>query len=118
MFQMDDNEKTIGINHEEDVQSAQSLLGEDDVAMLEYYLNDDGARGYFGRAAQFLDDFIESGVKEGRFTEEQAREDLQIALWYAYIYNNLDKYGAYWSVAEWMPASEKNAKGCGAWYYG
>ena len=117
MFQMEDNEKTNGINQEENANCAASLLGEDDVAMLEYYLNDDGARSYFWRGLQFLEDFIESGVKEGRFTEEQAREDLQIALWYAYIYNNLDKYGAYWSVAEWMPSSEKNAKGCGAWYY-
>lgn len=117
MFQMEDNEKTNGINQKENAERAASLLSEDDVAMLEYYLNDDGARGYFGRAAQFLEDFIESGVKEGRFTEEQAREDLQIALWYAYIYNNLDQYGAYYSVTEWMPASEKNAKGCGAWYY-
>lgn len=114
---MEDNEKTNGINHEENENYAASLLGEDDVAMLEYYLNDDGARSYFGRGMQFLDDFIESGINEGRFTEEQAKEDLQIALWYAYIYNNLDKYGAYWSVAEWMPSSEKNAKGCGAWYY-
>ena len=117
MFQMEDNEKTNGINQEENANRAASLLCEDDVAMLEYYLNDDGARSYFGRGMQFLDDFIESGVKEGRFTEEQAREDLQIALWYAYIYNNLDRYGAYYSVTEWMPASEKNAKGCGAWYY-
>lgn len=114
---MEDNEKTNGINHEENANRAASLLGEDDVAMLEYYLNDDGARSYFWRGMQFLEDFIESGVKEGRFTEEQAREDLQIALWYAYIYNNLDQYGAYYSVTEWMPASEKNAKGCGAWYY-
>ena len=114
---MEDNEKTNGINQKENAERAASLLGEDDVAMLEYYLNDDGARGYFGRAAQFLDDFIESGVAEGRFTEEQAREDLQIALWYAYTRNNLDQYGAYYSVTEWMPASEKNAKGCGAWYY-
>ena len=117
MFQMEDNEKTNGINQEENANRAASLLGEDDVAMLEYYLNDDGARSYFWRGLQFLEDFIESGVKEGRFTEEQAREDLQIALWYAYIYNNLDQYGAYYSVTEWMPASEKNARGCGAWYY-
>ena len=114
---MEDNEKTNGINQEENAERAASLLGEDDVAMLEYYLNDDGARSYFWRGMQFLEDFIESGVKEGRFTEEQAREDLQIALWYAYIYNNLDQYGAYYSVTEWMPASEKNARGCGAWYY-
>ena len=114
---MEDNEKMNGINHEENENCAASLLGEDDVAMLEYYLNDDGARSYFWRGMQFLEDFIESGVKEGRFTEEQAREDLQIALWYAYIYNNLDQYGAYYSVTEWMPSSEKNARGCGAWYY-
>ena len=62
MFQMEDNEKTNGINQKENAERAASLLSEDDVAMLEYYLNDDGARGYFGRAAQFLDDFIESGV--------------------------------------------------------
>ncbi len=114
---MENEKRPDGINQEENAEHAQSLLSEDDVAMLEYYLADDGARSYFGRGMQFLDDFIESGINEGRFTEEQAKEDLQIALWYAYIYNNLDQYGAYYSVTEWMPASEKNARGCGAWYY-
>ena len=44
MFQMEDNEKTNGINQKENAERAASLLSEDDVAMLEYYLNDDGAR--------------------------------------------------------------------------
>ena len=35
MFQMEDNEKTNGINQEENANCAASLLGEDDVAMLE-----------------------------------------------------------------------------------
>ena len=32
-------------------------------------------------------------------------------------YNNLDEYRYYYKTADWMKASEKNAQGCGAWYY-
>lgn len=78
---------------------------------------DDGASGYFGKMIQWLDNFIEQGIQEGRFTEKQARQDLQIALWYSFAYNNLDSYRCYCKAAEWMKDSEQNAKGCAAWYY-
>ena len=35
----------------------------------------------------------------------------------AYAWNNLDEYDSYYKAAQWMPASEKNAQGCGTWYY-
>ena len=92
-----------------------SLLSAADIATLKSYEGE--VSSYFGRMYTFLTDFIDSGVKAGRFTENQAREDLTIALWYSYACNNLDEYLFYYRAAQWMPFSEKNAKGCGAWYY-
>lgn len=66
---------------------------------------------------QWLEDFIKNGVEEGKFTEKQAHQDLQIALWYAFACNNIDDYIHYYQAAEWMKASEKNAAGCATWYY-
>ena len=66
---------------------------------------------------QWLEDFIERGVKEGTFTQRQARQDLQIALWYSFACNNLDEYQYYYKAADWMKGSEKNAAGCAMWYY-
>ena len=60
----------------------------------------------------YIVDFVRKGVKEGRFTEEQARADLQIALWYSYSCINLTSYEYYYRAMQWMPDSEKNAKGC------
>lgn len=62
----------------------------------------------------YLDKFVERGVKEGRFTEQQAAEDLELSLWYGFAYNNLDIYPAYYRSLEIMKPAEKNAKGCGA----
>ncbi|MCI8418081.1 MAG: hypothetical protein HFI33_11420 [Lachnospiraceae bacterium] len=92
-----------------------SLLGVKEISALEAF--DEGATGYFGRMVDYLEHFIETGVKQGRFTQEQAREDLEIALWYAYACNNVDDYEHYYMAAQWMPASEKYASGCGPWYY-
>lgn len=92
-----------------------SLLSAEDIEILGSF--DEGTAGYFGKMIHWLDGFIEQGVQEGRFTQRQARQDLQIALWYAFAYNNLDEYPYYFQAAQWMPASEKNAQGCGAWYY-
>ena len=92
-----------------------SLLSAEDIETLESF--DEGTSGYFGKMLRWLKEFIESGVKEGRFTEKQARQDLQIALWYAFACNNLDDYIHYYQAAEWMKDSEKNAAGCGTWYY-
>ena len=92
-----------------------SLLSAEDIETLGSF--DEGVSGYFWRMLQWLEDFIKNGVEEGRFTEKQARQDLQIALWYAFACNNLDDYIHYYQAAEWMKDSEKNAAGCATWYY-
>ena len=60
-----------------------------------------------GKMLHWLEDFIKSGVEEGRFSEKQAHQDLQIALWYSFACNNLDDYIHYYQAAEWMKDSEK-----------
>lgn len=90
-----------------------SLLSAEDIATLESF--DEGVSGYFGRMLQWLENFIKNGVEEGRFSEKQAHQDLQIALWYAFACNNLDDYIHYYQAAEWMKDSEKNAAGCATW---
>lgn len=92
-----------------------SILTPEDIRRLESY--DNGATGYFYRMLDDLENCIRTGVSQGRFTEEQAREDLQVALWYSFACNNVDEYEYYYKAAQWMPASEKNAGGCGVWYY-
>ena len=56
---------------------------------------------------RWLEDFIKSGVEEGRFSEKQAHQDLQIALWYAFASNNLNDYIHYYRTVEWMKDSRK-----------
>ena len=92
-----------------------SLLSKDDIETLESF--DEGVCGYFGKMLQWLENFIKNGVEEGRFSEKQAHQDLQIALWYAFACNNMDDYISYYRAVEWMKDSEKNAAGCGTWYY-
>lgn len=92
-----------------------SLLSPEDIAAMESYL--EASSGYFYQVLEYLGDFIEKGQKEGRFTERQARRDLQIALWYAYACLNVDEYEYYYRAAQWLPDSEPAAKGCGTWYY-
>lgn len=92
-----------------------SLLSPADIAELEAFEDEDG--GYFYKMAAWLDNFVQEGIAEGRFTEAEAKADLQIALWYAYANNNADDYDCYYKTTQWMPDSEPNAKGCGAWYY-
>ena len=91
------------------------LLSDGDVAALESLQEE--TSGYFERMIEYLERFIDSGVEEGRFSEEEARADLEIALWYAYACNNVDDYEHYYMTVQWMPFSQKNAEGCGAWYY-
>ena len=92
-----------------------SLLSPRDLETLESFVEE--ATGYYGRMFQYLRDFVEQGVRAGAFTENQARQDLQLALWYAFACNNLDEYEFYYRAAQWMPGSECSAGGCGAWYY-
>ena len=92
-----------------------SLLSAEDIETLAAF--DEGVSGYFGKMLGWLQDFIQNGVEEGRFSEKQAHQDLQIALWYAFACLNLDDYIHYYRTAEWMKDSEKNATGCATWYY-
>ena len=92
-----------------------SLLSTEDIETLESF--DEGTTGYFEKMLGWLEDFIKSGVEEGRFSEKQAHQDLQISLWYAFACLNLDDYIHYYRAAEWMKDSEKNATGCATWYY-
>lgn len=89
-----------------------SLLSEENIAQLESWSD-----GYFYKIFYFLEDFVENGVKNKLFTLKEAKEDVNIALWYAYAGNNIDVYEYYYKVINWLPYSEKNAKGIGAWYY-
>ena len=106
-----DEEETKPDIHEE----TGSLLAAEDIETLESF--DEGTSGYFWRMLQWLEDFIKNGVEEGRFSEKQAHQDLQIALWYAFACNNIDDYIHYYQAVEWMKSSEKNAAGCATWYY-
>ena len=92
-----------------------SLLSVQDIRTLESFEGE--VSSYFGKMYTYLIDFIKAGVSAGRFTQRQARRDLQIALWYSYACNNLDEYTMYYRAAQWMPASESGARGCGMWYY-
>lgn len=92
-----------------------SLLSKKDMETLASF--EDGVSGYFGKMLTWLEKFIDQGIKERRFTERQARRDLEIALWYAYACNNLDAYRYYYKAVQWMKDSEQNAKGCATWYY-
>ena len=92
-----------------------SLLSAEDIRTLEGFCGD--VSSYFGKMYRWLEDFMERGVQAGKFTQRQAQQDLQIALWYSYAYNNLDEYRYYYKAADWMKASEKNAAGCAMWYY-
>lgn len=92
-----------------------SILSSDDIAELEDMT--DNHSGYYHRMVNYIDEFVAKGVEEKRFTQRQARRDLQVALWYAYGCLNCDEYEYYYRAAQWMPASEQNAKGCGTWYY-
>ena len=92
-----------------------SLLSAEDIEILESF--DEGTAAYFGKMLDWLENFIKSGVEEGRFSEKQAHRDLQIALWCAFASNNLDDYIHYYRTVEWMKDSEENAVGCATWYY-
>lgn len=108
LLEADDSEPDV---HEE----TGSLLSAEDIELLSSF--EDGKRGYWGKMLQWLESFVEEGVKAGRFTEKQAHRDLQIALWYSFACNNLDDYIYYYRAIQWMKESEISAKGCGTWYY-
>lgn len=81
------------------------LLTDDDVKTLEAF--NEGYQGYFWKMLDYLNKFVAKGVEEGRFTEKQAQEDVELALWFGYAYNNLDIYPAYYRTLVQMKPSEK-----------
>ena len=78
---------------------------------------DDGRAGYFYKMLHYLESYIKNGIVKGNFTREEARANLDIALWYAYACNNIDAYEYYYRTAQRMPAAAANAAGCGTYYY-
>ena len=102
-------------DQESDAPAASSLLSPAAVKKMEAL--DDGSTGYFYKMLKYLEQYIKNGVIKGNFTREEARADLGIALWYAYACNNIDAYEYYYRTTQWMPAAEKNARGCGTYYY-
>ena len=96
---------------------APPVLTAEDVAALEAMCGD--VAGYFYKMLDYMDQRVRDGVRRGEFTEEQARADLDLALWYAYACNNVDDYDYYYKAAMWMPASEPAARAAksGIWFY-
>ena len=91
------------------------ILSDIDIATMESFVNE--YNGYYGKMLNYLRDLIKKGIESKKFTEKEAKEDVEIALWYAYACNNLDDYEHYYMAVQWMKDSEKNAKGSGTWYY-
>ena len=92
-----------------------TLLQEKDIAILQSF--EEGSAGYYGKMLHYLFSWLEQGVKEGRFSREEAETDLEVALWIAYACNNIDDYEHYFLAAQWLAKVEAQAAHCGTWYY-
>lgn len=92
-----------------------NLLTAEEIETLQSF--DDGVSGYFYKMFAYLMDIVNTGIEESRFTEEEARQDVEIALWYSFAANNIDTYEYYYRTVSWMSSSEDGAKGCATWYY-
>ena len=82
-----------------------SLLTKEEIEKLESFAGD--SSGYFWKMLNYLKDIIDQGIEEKRFTKEEAKADLEIALWYSYACNNIDDYEHYYMAMDWMKDSEK-----------
>ena len=111
----DRTEEEDGSEQESPAAAKSSLLSPAAVRKLEAM--DDGSTGYFYKMLHYLESYIKNGTIKGNFTREEARADLNIALWYAYACNNIDAYEYYYRTTQWLPAAEANARGCGTYYY-
>ncbi len=92
-----------------------SLLSKDDIAHLQSYCEENS--GYFYAMLQYLEEFVEDGVKRKAFTRQRAEHDLEIALWVAYACGNINDYEHYYKSMTWLQRVEDLAQGCGTFYY-
>lgn len=92
-----------------------SLLSKEDIAQLQSFCEQNS--GYFYAMLQYLEEFVEHGVKQKLFTRQRAEHDLEIALWVAYACGNIDDYEHYYKSMTWLQRVEDLAKGCGKFYY-
>lgn len=89
-----------------------TILTEQDMETLNSY--DDG---YYYKMLEYLQQVIDRGIRDQRFTLEDAEGDLPLTLWIAYACNNIDEYEAYYMACQWLSGTEEQARGCGVWYY-
>ena len=115
IYLLDRTEEKNDVEQESPAPAPSSLLSPAAIKKMEAM--DEGSTGYFYKMLNYLEQYIKNGTIKGNFTREEARADLDIALWYAYACNNIDTYEYYYRTTQWMPASEANARGCGTWYY-
>ena len=85
-------------NGAEERAPAGPVLTAEDVRELESMC--EGVSGYFYKMLNFLEERLQDGVRRGRFTWERVRADLDTALWYSYICNNVDEYEYYYRAAQ------------------
>ena len=93
----DRTEEEDGSEQESPAAAKSSLLSPAAVRKLEAM--DDGSTGYFYKMLHYVESYIKNGTIKGNFTREEARADLNIALWYAYACNNIDAYEYYYRYA-------------------
>lgn len=70
-----------------------------------------------GRIFALLDNFVEEGVQQGRFSREEADADLEIALWRSFALLQCDDYVSYAQAVEVLQKAEAAAAGSGVWHY-
>lgn len=70
-----------------------------------------------GRIFALLDNFVEEGVQQGRFSREDADADLEIALWRSFALLQCDDYVSYAQAVEVLQKAEAAAAGSGVWHY-
>ena len=76
-----------------------------------------GDQGLFYKMLDVLQDYVEDGEDQGRFTREAAEGDLELALWVAYADLNIDEYESYYQAIRWLERVRGAAFGSGVWYY-
>lgn len=93
----------------------QSVLTDEDRAYLASL--DDGASIYSWRIVQYIEKRIAEEVAAGRFSEAEARADLEVALELSHALLNQDRYESYAKAVLALRAAERSARGCGRWFY-